>query len=153
MFEATATPPPSSTASRHTAELQPSHTDLTCISKPFTWSPATSFASIRCPLEHFRQLPLQVQPRRPAARSATPSHIECRPSKSAKPNRARTSATRVAHAHPTRIVAPSPSTRNSTCAPAFSSPREANPTPALLREPIASRASAYAVAESHARAA
>ncbi|KAA0066985.1 gag/pol protein [Cucumis melo var. makuwa] len=36
--------------------------------------------------------------------------------------------------------------------PAFSSPREADPTRALLREPIASHASAYIVAESHARA-
>ncbi|TYK07865.1 hypothetical protein E5676_scaffold1933G00090 [Cucumis melo var. makuwa] len=74
-----------------------------------------------------------------AACSATPSHIERRPSKSAKPSRARISATRVAHAHPTRRVAPSPSTGNPTRTPVFCSPREADPTRALLRKLIGSR--------------
>nr|ADN33914.1 hypothetical protein [Cucumis melo subsp. melo] len=135
------------------AELQPSRADVSCVPKSFTWSPAASSAPIRRPPEHFRQLPLRVQPRRPVARSTTPLHIEHRLSKPAKPSRARASTTQVAHGHPTRTVAPSPSTRNSTRAPAFSSPREADSTRALLREPIASRTSAYTVAESHVRAA
>ena len=90
---------------------------------------------------------------RPATRSATPSHTERRPSKSAEPNRICTFTTRVAHMYPTRTVAPSSSTQNSTRVPVFSSLREADPTRALLRELIASRTSAYTVAESNARAA
>ncbi|KAA0055898.1 hypothetical protein E6C27_scaffold319G00030 [Cucumis melo var. makuwa] len=75
-----------------------------------------------------------------AACPATPSHIERRPSKSPKPSRACVSATRVAHAHPTRRAVPSPSTGNSTRTPAFSSPREADPTRAFHRKMIGSRA-------------
>ncbi|TYK15208.1 pol protein [Cucumis melo var. makuwa] len=115
--------------------------------------PAASSAPTRRLPEHFHQLSFRVQSRRPAARSATPSHIEHRPSKSAKPSRAHAFATRVTHAHLTRTAVPSPSTHNSTRAPAFSSPRETDPIRALLCEPIPSRASAYTVAESHVRAA
>uniref|UniRef100_A0A9I9E4I2 Uncharacterized protein n=1 Tax=Cucumis melo TaxID=3656 RepID=A0A9I9E4I2_CUCME len=191
---AAAMPPPLSTATHRTAELQPSGADLSRVSKPFTWSLAASSAPIRrlhrsvvrpsifvsCRYEFIRSpshavahrvpsievcearvaqrslshaVAYQASPRRPVARSATSSHIERRPSKSAKPSHACTSVTLVAHEHPTRTTAPSPSTRNSTRVPAFSSLREADPSRALLRDSIASRASAYIVAESHVRAA
>ncbi|KAA0054663.1 hypothetical protein E5676_scaffold19476G00060 [Cucumis melo var. makuwa] len=81
---AAATPPPPSIAARRTVELQPSHADLNHVFESFTWSLVASPAPIRRPPEHFCQLPLRVQPRRPAARLVTPSHIEHHPSKSAK---------------------------------------------------------------------
>ena len=40
-------PPPLSTATHRTAELQPSGADLSRVSKPFTWSLAASSAPIR----------------------------------------------------------------------------------------------------------
>ncbi|TYK29010.1 hypothetical protein E5676_scaffold120G001170 [Cucumis melo var. makuwa] len=141
--EAAANPTRSASSSTSPPSLKSRHLPLAAPSQ-------SNFPSARrFRLSFFRQTPPIVKPRRSPL---PPSHRRAH-------RLPQSSNLELNACRPATIVDPRTRPEQSGLAfdpelnhvPTFSSSREADPTRALLREPIASRANAYSVGESHAR--